>query len=39
MTNQSIIAEMHVQNGLTNFKADLQRKIHNYQNILKKTYE
>lgn len=25
--------------GMKSFKADLQRKIHNYQSILKKTYE
>ena len=34
----SIIAEMHYQNGMNSFKEDLQRKIHNYQSILKKTY-
>ena len=28
-----------MQNGMSSFKADLQRKIQNYQSILKKTYE
>ena len=30
---------MHVQKGMTSFKQDLQKKIQNYQSILKKTYE
>ena len=28
--SSNVIAEMHVQNGMTSFKQDLQRKIHNY---------
>jgi len=30
------VAEMHAQNGMCQFKADIQRKIQNYQSILKK---
>jgi hypothetical protein len=37
--NQSIVEKMHFQNGMTVIKQDLQRKIHNYQSILKKTYQ
>jgi len=33
----STIADMHMQNGMKSIKQDLQKKIQNYQNILKKT--
>ncbi len=35
-SQSSIVAEMHAQNGMYQFKADIQRKIQNYQSILKK---
>ena len=38
-SNNSTIAQMHFQNGLSSFKDDLARKIQNYQSIMKKTYQ
>ncbi|CDW71805.1 UNKNOWN [Stylonychia lemnae] len=37
VTQNSTISQMHIQKGMTDIREDLQRKIHSYQSLLRKT--